>query len=137
MAHEEIPIEASVTTADAPGGASESADRRSFLKGAFTVSAAAAAGGLAGSASAAEPAQGKQQPAGGGNFAGIVHVQFSSRNKPNLEDLQSALRQIVGKAGCPTCGLGGIDLRLTAPESVEIESRIPLTVVVDRAAAGS
>jgi hypothetical protein len=137
MAHEEIQAEASVSSADTASGANESPDRRSFLKGTFTVAAATAAGGLAASASATEPTQSKQQPeAAGPKLSGSVHAQFSSQNRPNLEDLNAAIRQIVGRAGCPTCGLGGIDLRMTIVDPIEIQSRVPVTVVAGRAAGG-
>jgi hypothetical protein len=52
-----------------------------------------------------------------------------------LEDLQAIVGQIVGRGGCPTCGLGGIDLRLTLAEQVEFQSRVPVNVTVERPAA--
>jgi hypothetical protein len=135
MGHEEIQPEASVTPADAPAGVSESPDRRSFLKGGFTVAAAAAAGGLAASASATEPAQEAQARAAGQKLSGVVHAQFSSARPPTLEDVHAVIGNIVNRGGCPRCGLLGIDLRLSAGEPVEIESRVPVKVLVERAGA--
>lgn len=142
MAHEEPKDEASASSADVPPEAMESPDRRSFLKGTLTVASAVAAGGLAASVSAAEqapaePAQAEQAPAeqpraAAQRISGTVHAHFDSRKQPTLEDLQSALRQIVGRAGCPTCGLGGIDIRLHLSDPVEVQSRVPVSVVVER-----
>jgi anaerobic selenocysteine-containing dehydrogenase len=129
MAHEGPRDEASVTAADVPPEAVESPDRRSFMKGTLTVASAVAAGGLAASASAAEQAQ---KAEGAQRISGTVHVHFDSRRPPNLEDLQATIRQIVGRAGCQTCGLGGIDVRLNLADPVEIQSRVPVNVAVER-----
>jgi hypothetical protein len=135
MGHEEIEPEVSVSSADAPAVVSESPDRRSFLKGGFTVAAAAAAGGLAASASATEPAQGAREGAAGQKLSGIVHAQFSSAKPPTLEDVHSVIGSIVNRGGCPRCGLLGIDVRLSAGDPVEIESRVPVKVLIERAGA--
>jgi anaerobic selenocysteine-containing dehydrogenase len=132
MAHEEPKDEASASSADVPPEAMESPDRRSFLKGTLTVASAVAAGGLAASVSAAEQAPAEQPRAAAQRISGTVHAHFDSRKQPTLEDLQSALRQIVGRAGCPTCGLGGIDIRLHLSDPVEVQSRVPVSVVVER-----
>jgi hypothetical protein len=49
-----------------------------------------------------------------------------------LEDLQGTLRQIVGRAGCPTCGLLGVDVRLHLGDPIEVQSQAPVSVVVER-----
>ena len=42
---------------------------------------------------------------------GLVHVRVNEDIK--LEQVQSLVAQIVGMSGCRTCGLMGIDLRLS------------------------
>jgi anaerobic selenocysteine-containing dehydrogenase len=125
MTHEVPKDEAPATVADVPPEAIESADRRSFMKGTLTAVSAVAAGGLATSVSAAAQAQ-----APAARITGTVHVLFDARKQPDLEDLHAALRQIVGRAGCPTCGLGGIDVRLNVGDPIEVQTRAPVHVMV-------
>jgi len=125
--------QASVISAEVPPEATECPDRRSFMRGTLTAASAVAAGGLVASAAAAE--QGKGEAARGAvqKLTGAVHVHFDSRKQPSLEDLQGTIRQIVGRAGCPTCGLLGIDIRLHLGDPVEIQSRVPVNISVEHA----
>jgi hypothetical protein len=45
------------------------------------------------------------------HFRGVVSVKLNENVK--LENLQAIVGQIAGMTGCRTCGLLGIDLRLT------------------------
>jgi hypothetical protein len=49
--------------------------------------------------------------AGPTNLRGIVHVKVSEN--VSLEHLQGIVSSIVGLTGCRTCGILGIDLRLS------------------------
>jgi hypothetical protein len=44
-------------------------------------------------------------------FRGPVHIRVAEN--VSLEHLQSVLAHIAGLAGCRTCGIMGVDLRLT------------------------
>ncbi len=44
-------------------------------------------------------------------FRGSVHIQVTEN--VTLENLQALLTHITGMTGCRTCGLLGVDLRLT------------------------
>ena len=45
------------------------------------------------------------------NLQGSVHIRVAEN--VSLEHLQSILAHIVGMSGCRTCGIMGIDLRLS------------------------
>ena len=39
-------------------------------------------------------------------------VQLAFRDRVNVKDVHAAIDRILGIAGCPTCGLLGLDLHL-------------------------
>lgn len=45
------------------------------------------------------------------NLRGTVQIRVAQN--VSLETVQSLVAHVVGLAGCRTCGLGGIDLRLS------------------------
>jgi len=49
---------------------------------------------------------------------GTVHIHVNEN--VTLENLQSIIGRIVGMTGCRTCGLMGVDLRLTG-DPVELQ----------------
>ena len=92
--------------------------RREFLK-----ATGAALGGIAISSIAPIEAQGQQKPGEMARMAakpGTYHVTVSRDVK--LESLQAALKTIVGRSGCVTCGLLGVDILFQEgdPERVEV-----------------
>jgi len=103
------------------------APRRSFMKGTI----AAAAGGIVMAAGSANAQQGKASAA---RISGTVQAHFDAKSPPKLADLQKVVAQIVSRAGCPTCGLLGVDLRLTAGDPFQIEGGIPVNVIVTKSA---
>ena len=46
-----------------------------------------------------------------GHFRGSVHITVA--DNVSLEHLQSIVARIAGMAGCRTCGIMGVDLRLS------------------------
>jgi hypothetical protein len=131
MDHEANLREKSAHAGEEPSITIDSSDRRSFMKGTLTA-AAATAGGLAASVASAREAQ-ANAPGASKKIAGVVHAHFSSTKQPTLEDVQAVVRQIVGRGGCPTCGLGGIDVRLSLGDPVEIQAGVPVTVLAEKA----
>jgi hypothetical protein len=130
MDHDANVRDKSAHAGEEPSITIESSDRRSFMKGTLTA-AAATAGGLAASVASAREAQGNA-PEASKKIAGVVHAHFSSTKQPTLEDVQAVVRQIVGRGGCPTCGLGGIDVRLSLGDPVEVQAGVPVTVSAER-----
>jgi len=109
----------------ADAGPVESPQRRTFLKGSLTAAAAVAgASGLAVAVESrgAEQADAPQARRPGGSF----QLQFSTHKPPQLEDVQKAVAQILGHAGCATCGLLGVDLRLLAGDPIQVETNVPV-----------
>jgi hypothetical protein len=104
------------------------APRRSFMKGTFAAATAVAAGGIASTAGDANAQEGKAAA----KLSSTVHAHFDSRNPPKLADLQKVVAQIVSRSGCPTCGLLGVDLRLTAGDPLPVEVGVPVSVSVTR-----
>ena len=55
---------------------------------------------------------------------GPVHVRVS--NNVTLENLQSIVAHIAGMTGCRTCGLLGVDLRLSGdPADLQQVAKLP------------
>lgn len=112
-------------------------NRRSFIKGTVIAAGTLAASGLAASAEPAIAAEDKQERIAipSSSLRGIVQVSFSSKTPPKIEDVQSAVAQIAKLNGCVGCGLIGIDLRLKLGDPVQIESRVPVNVTVEKSSS--
>jgi hypothetical protein len=102
-----------------PAEAAEAGGRRAFIKGTL------AAAGVAAAVAVTTPAARAQV---GGGFFGPVKVNAAFTSPPQLADIQRLIGLIVGQAGCPTCGLLGIELNLTLGEEVQVG--VPNVVVV-------
>lgn len=112
MNKEEMKEEAALSTEIAE----ETPDRRTFMKGTLMLATAAVAGGLNISVSGAEPLQ---EGAIKSRANKLVFARFTKK-PPTLDDIQSLVAQIVGRAGCTACGLLGIDLRLGVDPAVKL-----------------
>jgi hypothetical protein len=60
------------------------------------------------------------------NLQGTVHIRVTEN--VTLENLQGILAHIVGMTGCRTCGIMGVDLRLTG-DPAESQQIMKLTGV--------
>ena len=79
-------------------------DRRSFLKG--------AAAGIATVTVAATTANAQRKPPSGDGDGSPALVNVAFRQKVEIKDVHLVLERILTLAGCPTCGLSGIDIRM-------------------------
>src|SRR5262249_26355283 len=102
------------STVESEGTTEENGGRRSFMKG--MVAGSVAVGTLASSVANAAPSN---VAAGQKIFSPVVKprpetaklkITFDQRQQPKLIDLQRVLEEILVRAGCPNCGLGGIDV---------------------------
>jgi hypothetical protein len=122
MTSDENTMEQSASTEPAGG-----ADRRSFLRGSVTAAAAVAGAGMGGLAAASEAGNIDQEEAVKTRKPlAAYQLQFSTSRPPSVEDVHAALARILGHAGCTTCGLLGVDVRLLAVDPIPVETRVPV-----------
>ena len=93
------------------------AKRREFLK------TTAALGGIAIVGAAASRAEAQERPAtttARPSKPGTISISFDRNVK--IDHIHEALKQVIGRLGCPGCGLLGYDVRLGigGPESWQI-----------------
>ena len=99
------------------------ANRRSFLKGTALVAGIAATGALSAAAqdiSLAETSL-KVIP------RVVLRVSFDVRSRPTFKDVYRSLEDVLRIAGCPNCGLVGLDLRFGLDQVLPLGSEVPAT----------
>jgi hypothetical protein len=103
------------------------ADRRSFLKGTALVAGVAATGVLTAAAPAAPAAETsiKVTP------RATMHVGFDQRTRPALKDLYRSLEEVLNIAGCPNCGLVGLDIRFGLDYVLPLHTDVPGTATLE------
>jgi hypothetical protein len=119
--HETTPI--APQTSEAAQNAVSTAKRRSFLKGTALVAGVAATGVL--SAAAQDVSIGdmslKVSP------RAVIRVGFDVRTRPTFKDVYRSLEEVLRIAGCPNCGLVGLDLRFGLDQVLPLGSEVPAT----------
>ncbi len=113
-------------------GAEEAAGRRSFMKG--IVAGSVAVGAMASSVAAGTPGTPVTAQS---RFALLakprletakLKISFDQRQLPKLSELTRTLEEILGRTGCPNCGLGGIDIILRLDEIINPNDRFAAVV---------
>jgi hypothetical protein len=103
------------------------ANRRLFLKGTALVAGVAATGVLTAAAqdiSIAETSL-KVSP------RAVIRVGFDMRARPTFRDVYRSLEEVLRLAGCPNCGLVGLDLRFGLDQVLPLSSEVPATGTVE------
>jgi hypothetical protein len=99
------------------------ANRRLFLKGTALVAGVAATGVLSAAAqdiSITETSL-KVIP------RAVIRVGFDMRARPTFRDVYRSLEEVLRIAGCPNCGLVGLDLRFGLDQVLPLSSEVPAT----------
>jgi hypothetical protein len=130
MASTDNQVEAALGSAEVTPVASNQADRRTFMTSAVTVATAA----VAATSAAGAPLEKQDAPAKV-KLQGSVNVRFDVKKHPTAKELHATLDRILTLHGCPTCGLGGIDIRFRLGAPVErLEVKGPAEVTLEKAA---
>ncbi len=113
------------------------ANRRVFLRGAAVAAGAAAAGSLATTAQA-QTLYAERLGDPDGIPAVKLHpgkatlrLSFDSRKQPGIYDIQELIVRTLGRTGCPTCGLVGLDIRLGLDEIIQPDSGLAANAVIE------
>lgn len=102
--------------------------RRDFIVGSALAAGAATIG--VGSSAHAQDSRLSDVVKGGR----VMTASFDARYREKLtrEDLFQVVEQMLEIAGCPTCGLSGIDFRLGLDPIFEVKSVVPVNVGVEQ-----
>jgi hypothetical protein len=60
-----------------------------------------------------------------------MRVGFDQRTRPTLKDLYRSLEEVLNIAGCPNCGLGGLDLRFGLDQVLPLSAEVPGTATLE------
>jgi hypothetical protein len=91
------------------------------------VAGVAAAGALATAAQAAPIAATtlKVKP------RAVLRVGFDVRTQPTLKDVYRSLEEVLNIAGCPNCGLAGLEMRFGLDHVLPLNSEVPATATLE------
>jgi hypothetical protein len=130
MASTDNQVETALGSAEVTPEAGGPTDRRAFMTSAVTLATVAVA---ATTAAGAQPA--KEEAPAKVKLQGSVNARFDAKKHPTAKELHATLDRILTLHGCPTCGLGGIDIRFRLGAPVErLEIRGPAEVTLEKAA---
>ena len=99
------------------------ANRRSFLKGTALVAGIAATGALSAAAQDISLAQTSLKVIP----RAVMRVGFDMRSRPTFKNVYRSLEDVLRIAGCPNCGLVGLDLRFGLDQVLPLGSEVPAT----------
>jgi hypothetical protein len=57
----------------------------------------------------------------------VIRVSFDVRSHPTFKDVYRSLEEVLRIAGCPNCGLVGLDLRFGLDQVLPLGSGVPAT----------
>ena len=60
-----------------------------------------------------------------------LRLSFDSRKQPGIYDIQELIVRTLGRTGCPTCGLVGLDIRLGLDEIIQPDSGLAANAVIE------
>lgn len=114
MVRSEVERETGIPPGETIQPPEEPVDRRGFIKGTAAAGTALVAGGVA-----AATATSQEKAVDTAKSHQVMSARFDTKRPPKLEDVHAVLNAMLRRGGCPTCGLGGIDVRLFAADPVQ------------------
>jgi hypothetical protein len=60
----------------------------------------------------------------------VLRVAFDSQRAVKIDEVRFVLERILGQTGCPTCGLGGLDIILRKADILAAKPR-PFTATLE------